>query len=59
MFWPLLTAEEVMGMRRYPLVLDTDLPIRDEELHQGPVSYLGRTCAGNAAPSYGRPCRRA
>ena len=29
-----------MGMRRYLLVLDTDLPIGDEELHQGPVRYL-------------------
>jgi hypothetical protein len=29
-----------MGMRRYLLVLDTDLPIGDEELHLGPVRYL-------------------
>jgi len=29
-----------MRMQRYLLVLDTDLPITDEELHQGPVSYL-------------------
>jgi hypothetical protein len=36
----LLAAEEVMGMRRYLLVLDTDLPIRDEELRQGPIGDL-------------------
>jgi len=32
----LLGAEEVMGMQRYLLVLDTDLSIADEELHGGP-----------------------
>jgi hypothetical protein len=29
-----------MDMQRYLLVLDTDLPIRDEELHRGPISHL-------------------
>ncbi len=29
-----------MGMRRYLLVLDTDLPIGDEDLRHGPVGYL-------------------
>ena len=29
-----------MGMQRYLLVLDTDLPTGDEGLHRGPVSYL-------------------
>jgi hypothetical protein len=29
-----------MGMRRYLLVLDTDLPIGDEELHRGPIGHL-------------------
>src|SRR6202035_5001955 len=29
-----------MGMRRYLLVLDTDLPIRDEELYRGPIGHL-------------------
>ena len=37
---PLLGAEEVMGMQRYLLVLDTDLPIRDEELDREPISQL-------------------
>jgi hypothetical protein len=29
-----------MGMQRYLLVLDTDLPLGDEELHRGPISHL-------------------
>jgi len=29
-----------MGMPRYLLVLDTGLPIRDEELYLGPISHL-------------------
>jgi hypothetical protein len=29
-----------MGMQRYLLVLDTGLPIRDEELHSEPISQL-------------------
>jgi hypothetical protein len=29
-----------MGVRRYLLVLDTDLPVRDEELHRGPIGHL-------------------
>jgi hypothetical protein len=37
---PLLCAEEVMGMQRYLLVLDTDLPVTRKELDQGPISLL-------------------
>jgi hypothetical protein len=29
-----------MGMQRYLLILDTDLPIGDEELYRGPISHL-------------------
>lgn len=36
----MLDAEEVMGMRRYLLVLDTDLPIGDEELYRGPIGHI-------------------
>jgi hypothetical protein len=36
----LLGAEEVMGMQRYLLVLDTDLPVTREELDRGPIGFL-------------------
>jgi hypothetical protein len=36
----LITAEEVLGVQRYLLVLDTDWPIGDEELRRGLVSHL-------------------